>query len=191
MGHRFSELSFTESVKNEQRVHGSRALYERLENGPSSHGELGAAEIRFVEQRDSFYMASVGETGWPYVQHRGGPIGFVKVLSPRSIGFVDFSGNRQYVTLGNVKHSARVCLFFMDYAQRKRLKLFGRAQVLGAGDAALNPVLALPHYPARVERALLIAVEAFDWNCSQHITPRYTQAQLDQAQIDATRETSV
>ena len=120
-------------------------------------------------------MATVGAGGWPYVQHRGGPAGFVKVLGPRTLGFADFRGNRQYVSVGNFADDGRASLFFMDYARRARLKVLGRARVVEPGGAKdIAKALALPGYDAKIERALLIEIEAFDWNCPQHITPRFS-----------------
>ncbi|MEQ1784777.1 MAG: pyridoxamine 5'-phosphate oxidase family protein, partial [Hyphomonadaceae bacterium] len=129
-----------------------------------------------IAERDSFYVASVGETGWPYVQHRGGPPGFLKILDAQTIGFADFRGNRQYVSLGNISGDGRVCLFLMDYPNRTRLKLFGNASVTNDPDSIAK--LAMPDYRGRVERGWLIRVEGFDWNCPQHITPRFTEAEI-------------
>jgi predicted pyridoxine 5'-phosphate oxidase superfamily flavin-nucleotide-binding protein len=126
-------------------------------------------------------MATVGETGWPYIQHRGGPAGFVRVLDGSTIGFADFRGNRQYISVGNLAGYDRVSLFFMDYASKTRLKLLGRARVVGADDPAVKESLAVPGYRGLPERGLLIQVEAFDWNCSQHITPRFTLPEIETA----------
>jgi hypothetical protein len=123
-------------------------------------------------------MASVSETGWPYLQHRGGPVGFMKILDEQTIGFADFRGNRQYVSLGNLTKDDRVALFFMDYPNQTRLKLLGRVQVVDSQDSSLLKDLEIEAYRARVERGLTIRVEAFDWNCPQHITPRYTESQV-------------
>jgi predicted pyridoxine 5'-phosphate oxidase superfamily flavin-nucleotide-binding protein len=173
--HKFAELAFTPSVREMQERMGSRKAYAKGEGGPIHHDRLGAVEDGFIATRDSFYMASVSETGWPYIQHRGGPAGFVKVLDERTLGFADFRGNRQYVSLGNLADNDRVALFFMDYPRQARLKLLGHARAVTLDEAPeLIARLAMPDYPARIERAFLITVEAFDWNCSQHITPRYT-----------------
>ncbi len=178
MGHRFAELTFTDNVRAAQEVAGSRPHYARAAGGPTSHAELTPREIEFIQTRDSFYMASVGETGWPYVQHRGGPQGFLKVLDEKTLGFADFRGNRQYISLGNFHHDDRVALMLMDYPSRTRLKLLGHIRVLRRGDRDLEP-LKVPDYRALVERGFVIQVAAFDWNCSQHITPRYTAAQTE------------
>lgn len=142
---------------------------------------LGPSEAGFLAQRDSFYMASVSETGWPYVQHRGGPEGFVRVIDENTIGSADFSGNRQYISAGNVLKNDRVSLFFMDYPNRTRLKLLGRAKAVEPGDTATLTKLDVAGYRARIERGYLIAVEAFDWNCPQHIMPRFSLAQVEAA----------
>jgi uncharacterized protein len=126
-------------------------------------------------------MASVSETGWPYIQHRGGPKGFVRVLEENTIGFADYRGNRQYVSVGNLVTNDRVSLFFMDYPNRTRLKLLGRAKLIDASDSAVLERLDVPGYQARIERGFLISVEAFDWNCPQHITQRYALADVEQA----------
>jgi uncharacterized protein len=126
-------------------------------------------------------MATVGETGWPYVQHRGGPHGFVKVISPARIAFADFRGNRQYVSAGNVTNNDRVALIFMDYANRKRLKLLGhlRYQDVGNAESDLVAAVELPAYRARLEHVAVIEIEAYDWNCPQHITQRFTLDEIE------------
>lgn len=180
MAHRFAEIAFTDTVKALQESAGSRLSYARMEevDEPLNH-VLGANEAAFIGARDSFYMASVSETGWPYVQHRGGPIGFVRTLDEKTIGFADFRGNRQYISVGNVMKDDRVSLFFMDYAHRTRLKLLGRARLVDPSESAILSRLEMPNYRARVERGILIAVEAFDWNCPQHITERFTLAEVE------------
>ncbi|MGI9333095.1 MAG: 2Fe-2S iron-sulfur cluster-binding protein [Gammaproteobacteria bacterium] len=179
MGHRFAAIAFTESVREVQQALGSRASYAAMEEGGDYNQVLGAREADFITARDSFYMASVSETGWPYVQHRGGPAGFVRILDEQRIGFADFGGNRQYVSVGNLRKDDRVALFFMDYANRTRLKLLGRVRLIDAKDEALLGALEDGDYQARVERGFVINVEAFDWNCPQHITPRYTESQIE------------
>ena len=135
MGHRFADLTFTQSVREVQEALGSRAVYARMEGREDHNCLLGERESSFIQARDSFYMATVSETGWPYVQHRGGPLGFLRVLDERTIGFADFGGNRQFVTVGNVRRDNRVALFFMDYPNRKRLKMLGRVQLLDVASA--------------------------------------------------------
>jgi predicted pyridoxine 5'-phosphate oxidase superfamily flavin-nucleotide-binding protein len=126
-------------------------------------------------------MASVSETGWPYIQHRGGPKGFVRVLDEKTIGFPDYRGNRQYMSVGNLMTNDRVALLFMDYPSRTRLKLLGRAKLIDVSDSVALERLQTPGYCAHIERGFLISVEAFDWNCAQHITQRYTLADVEQA----------
>ncbi len=179
MGHKFAQIAFTESVRKAQEVFGSRGAYEGWDEGPDYHDVLGEREASFIAERDSFYMATVSETGWPYVQHRGGQIGFVKVINERQIGFSDFRGNRQYVTVGNVSKDDRVSLFFMDYPNRTRLKLLGRVRLVSEDETALLDQLNNEGYRARVERGFVITVEGFDWNCPQHITPRFTETQIN------------
>ena len=180
MGRRFAELAFTPLVKEQQQQHGSRHLYERVEQSLDLGDRLGASEQAFVGERDGFYMASVTETGWPYVQYRGGPVGFLRVLDERMIGFADLRGNKQYISTGNLLHDDRVALFLMDYPNQSRLKILGRAEVHEEDAEAqkLIETLRMPEEKSPVERALVIHVEAFDWNCPQHITPRYSEREL-------------
>ncbi|MFT4650705.1 MAG: putative pyridoxine 5'-phosphate oxidase superfamily flavin-nucleotide-binding protein [Flavobacteriales bacterium] len=179
MGHKFAEIAFTESVRQVQQQQGSRDNYAGMDEGDDYHDRLSNAEASFIAERDSFYMSSVSETGWPYVQHRGGPAGFMRVLDDQTIGFADFRGNRQYVSTGNLLNNDRVSLFFMDYSNRRRLKLLGRIRVVSKDETELLSQLKTEGYRALVERGFVIKVEAFDWNCPQHITPRYTQAQVE------------
>jgi hypothetical protein len=183
MGRRFQELAFTPLVKKHQLEHGSRPQYERIESSsPLGKDALGPAEQDFLQRRDSFYMASVSETGWPYVQHRGGPKGFVRVINPGLIGFADLRGNKQYISLGNLQHDSRVCLFFMDYPHQARLKILGRIEVHEHDPAP--PSLIESFRPVDksdvIERVILIHIEGFDWNCPQHITPRYTVEEFEE-----------
>jgi len=182
MTSRYLQTVFTPAVKNAQSDHGSRAAYQRHDEGAAVQDALGENEAAFIAARDSFYLASVGETGWPYVQHRGGPKGFVKILGPRTIGLADYRGNRQYVSVGNVASSDRVSLFFMDYPARARLKLLGRMRIVTLAEAGeLADRLIDGDYKAKIERFFIIDVEAFDWNCSQHITPRFTIEDIEPA----------
>ena len=182
MSHRFAEIAFTDSVKAAQEHYRTRAQNERLEAG-GPNDALGRAEAEFIAARDSFYMATVSETGWPYVQHRGGPPGFLRVLGPRQLAFADFRGNVQYVSVGNLARNDRVALILMNYPRRQRLKVLGRMRSVDVAELApeLLKRVEMPSYRARVERVMLIDVEAFDWNCPQHITPRFTQAEVDAA----------
>jgi uncharacterized protein len=179
MTSRFLNLVFTPSVKAAQQQNGSRDAYAKRD-GASESDRLTESEAQFIATRDSFYMASVGAAGWPYIQHRGGPPGFIKVLGGRTLGLADFRGNRQYVSVGNLADDNRVALFMMDYARRARLKLLGRARTVDLADAPdLAAALIDQDYNAKVERGLIIDVEAFDWNCPQHITPRFTLAEIE------------
>lgn len=180
MTSRYFDLTFTPAVKAAQEAHGSRSAYARHEGGDGAPDRLSEREAAFIAARDSFYMATVNEAGWPYVQHRGGPPGFVKLIDDRSLGLADFRGNRQYLSVGNLAADNRVALFFMDYPARTRLKLLGRARLVDLAAAPdLKNALIDQQYRAHVERGLVIEVEAFDWNCPQHITPRYTMAEIE------------
>lgn len=181
---RYLDIATTPSVAAAQDKYGSAEQWARIaargDVDETTRGQrLSPAEAGFIGERDGFYLASVSETGWPYVQYRGGPAGFLTVLEPALLGFGDFRGNRQYITTGNVTANDRVSLFLMDYAHRQRLKIFGRIRIIDAADdPSLAERLTMPDYSARVERLVLIGVEAFDWNCPQHITPRFTLAEL-------------
>jgi predicted pyridoxine 5'-phosphate oxidase superfamily flavin-nucleotide-binding protein len=179
----FAEIAFTPAVQALQQEHGSRATYARMQAEGALGEGLGVQEIELLTRADSFCLATVSETGWPYVQHRGGPRGFVKVLTPTRIAFADFRGNRQYVSAGNASRDDRVSMIVIDYPNQRRLKLFGRVRFEDVARAGRELVLAveLPDYRARVERVVVIEVEAFDWNCPQHIKPRYTLEEIEDA----------
>jgi predicted pyridoxine 5'-phosphate oxidase superfamily flavin-nucleotide-binding protein len=179
MGHQFAEIAFTPAVRAIQSELGSRDGYAAMDSGENYNYVLSENEAAFIGARDSFYMASVGETGWPYVQHRGGPAGFMKVLDEHTLGFADYSGNRQYVSTGNFAGDSRVSLFFMDYPNQRRLKMLGRVRVIGDDEPELLARLEDDDYRARVERGFIIEIEAFDWNCPQHITPRYSETEVE------------
>jgi hypothetical protein len=179
MAENFMALAFTPAVLAAQASHGSRAAYEGAEHAPPARDRLGPAEAAFIEARDTLFIASVGETGWPYVQHRGGPPGFIRVLDGGTLALPDFRGNRQYVSVGNLAGNDRVALILMDFANRRRLKILGHARTSDEPDLLAR--LALPGYRARAERALVIEVAGFDWNCPQHITPRFTEAEITAA----------
>jgi predicted pyridoxine 5'-phosphate oxidase superfamily flavin-nucleotide-binding protein len=182
MGNRFAEIAFTPAVQAQQETHGSRESYARFSQGEPRNHRLGAKEVDFIQARDGFYLASVSETGWPYVQFRGGPPGFLRVLDERTLAWADFRGNRQYVSVGNLKGGDRVAMILMDYANRRRLKILGHAELREVGaDDGLAARLAVPGYKAVVERALLVRVAGFDWNCPQHITPRFTLEEVERA----------
>lgn len=177
---RYMDILFTPEVKREQDKHGSGTSYARLAGrGGSEPDKLGPKEIMFIAARDSFYIASLSASGWPYLQHRGGPAGFVRIINDGLIGFADYRGNRQYISLGNVATDQRISLFFMDYVRRVRLKLLGRMRPVDlAAEPDVSAALVDPTYGAAVERGFVIAVEAFDWNCPQHITPRWTRDEV-------------
>ena len=182
MGHRFAELAFTPAVLAQQEAFGSRDSYRRFLGGEPRNDRLGTEEMEFIAARDGFYLASVGETGWPYVQFRGGAPGFLRVIDERTLAWADFRGNRQYVSVGNVSGNDRVAVFLMDYANRRRLKILGHAEIRQReDDAGLAARLAVPGYKAVVERAVRVRIAGFDWNCPQHITPRFTLDEIEQA----------
>ena len=173
----FGDIMFTDIVKAEQARRGSREAYAKMTARPAPDG-LGEREAAFIEARDSFCMASVTQTGWPYVQHRGGPAGFLKVIDRATLAMADYRGNKQYVSLGNLKNDNRAALFLMDYPARARLKILARVE---AGEAADHPDLAArvaAQGEGRVERIFTFHVEAFDWNCPQFITPRFTEDEV-------------
>ncbi len=175
MANRFYELAFTPSVKKAQEHYGSRAHFSKFERGPDKNIVLGDAEADFIESRDGFYMATVSETGRPYVQFRGGPPGFLKLLDERTLGYADFRGNLQYISVGNLRANSKAALFLMDYANQRRLKLMAGVEIFeAAARPDLTEKLGSAEYKAKVERAVILNIEAFEWNCPQHITPRYT-----------------
>ena len=180
MGHKFAQIAFTKTVREQQQALGSRSGYAAMDEGADYNHILRTSEAAFISARDSFYMASVSETDWPYIQHRGGPVGFMRVLDEKTIGFADFSGNRQYVSTGNFKNNDKVALFFMDYANKTRLKLLGRVRQLDESETDLLAALEDDSYRARVERGFVITVEAFDWNCPKFIPALYSEAQVEQ-----------
>jgi predicted pyridoxine 5'-phosphate oxidase superfamily flavin-nucleotide-binding protein len=181
MTYGFLDIASTPAVKAAQAENGSLEFWEDFA-GNRAFDRFTPADADFIAGRDSFYMATVSESGWPYIQHRGGPVGFLKVLDEQTLGFADFRGNRQYITVGNLGSDARVALILMDYPGRRRLKIYAHAETV---DLKANPELAsaltLPGYRAKPERGLLLHLDAFDWNCPQHITPRFTQAEVEQA----------
>lgn len=182
MAHKFLDLVSTPSVKRAQEEDGSRASYARLEGGETTHDRLGAQEAAFIAARDSFYMASVSESGWPYVQHRGGAPGFVRVLDEQRLAFADYRGNRQHVSAGNLSADGRAALILMDYPNQRRLKILGRARIVTrAEEPAVFEAFGGGVDARAPQRAFVIAVEAFDWNCPKFITPRFTEAEVADA----------
>jgi len=181
MAQRFLEIASTPGVKAAQAANGVAEYWEHL-TSRRTRDRFTEAEVAFIAERDSFYIATSSETGWPYIQHRGGPKGFLRVLDDKTLAFADYRGNRQYITTGNLAANDRVCLFLMDYPRRGRLKIYARAEVKEVrDDPSLVDRFAIPGYKAKMERVLLLHLEAFDWNCSQHITPRFTEAELAEA----------
>jgi predicted pyridoxine 5'-phosphate oxidase superfamily flavin-nucleotide-binding protein len=181
MGKSFAKIAFTPLVKRQQTIHGSRASYDRVEQTGPPGDRLTPQECDFIATRDSFYIASTSETGWPYIQHRGGPPGFLHILDDQTIAFADLRGNKQYISIGNLQHDDRIALFLMDYPSQSRLKILGRANIHEGPEAAtLIQQLRSPQEKDPIERAIVIHVQAFDWNCPQHITPRYTEEQIVQ-----------
>lgn len=183
MSKHYGSIAFTDAVVGVQREYGSDGFYGRKRvqgNAAPGIDALTDDEREYLAERDSFYLATVSETGWPYVQYRGGPRGFLRVVDDHTIGWADFRGNLQYISTGNVGGDDRVALIALDYAHQRRLKIFGHARVVTvAEDPALVKSFADPDYSAEVERAVLVTVEAFDWNCQQHITPRFSAAELE------------
>ena len=179
MSYGFLETISTPSVKAAQAANGSSEMWDRFE-GDRAFDRFTENEAAFIAARDSFYMATVSEAGWPYVQHRGGPVGFLKVLDENTLGFADFRGNRQYVSLGNLAANNRVALILMDYPLRARLKILAHMEPhnLEAGSDLASRLM-LPGYRGKPERAFLLHLETFDWNCQQHITPRFTVAEIE------------
>ena len=181
MSYGFLDIASTPAVRAAQEAMGSDGLWTDFK-GNRSFDRFTGDEAAFIADRDSFYMATVSETGWPYVQHRGGPRGFLKLVDDRTLAFADYRGNRQYISVGNTAGEERACLFLMDYARRARLKIYVRAEVLALdADPALAELVAVPGYKAKLERIFRLRLEAFDWNCPQHITPRFTEQEIAEA----------
>jgi predicted pyridoxine 5'-phosphate oxidase superfamily flavin-nucleotide-binding protein len=184
MSPNFGSLVFTPAVKALQERYGSRRGYTRLEGSGASPARLGPQESEFIGERDTFYIATLGSTGWPYVQHRGGPKGFLKVIDQRTIAFADFRGNKQYISTGNLMTDNRVALILVDYPRQLRLKILGRVEIFEGEKAHTKDWIEKvrdPEYKALTERVYVIRIEAFDWNCQQHIVPRYTEEEIREA----------
>ena len=175
----FGSLAFTRLVKLLQERYGSRQQFERMERSGAQHDQFTNFETEFLADRDSFYWATVGSTGWPYVQHRGAPKGFLKVIDYQTLALADFRGNKQFISTGNLLTDNRVAMILVDYPRQARLKILGRVEVFEGEKAGkwLERVR-IPGYKAIIERVFLIHVEAYDWNCPQHITPRYTAEEI-------------
>lgn len=177
----FTEISFTPSVLALQTQNGSAEGYSKFMAPEADRADrIGPAEAEFISGRDGFYQATVSESGWPYVQFRGGPTGFLKVLDDQTIAYADFRGNRQYLSAGNLTDDDRISMILMDYPNRRRLKIWGRAKLTSSSDdPELMRQLQDMSYRGRPERAVVITVEAFDWNCPQHIPQRMTMEELE------------
>jgi len=184
MNKNFTSLAFTESVKAVQTANGSRKAYARAETSGDRY-RLTDTEVNFIGTRDSFFLGTTGENGWPYVQFRGGPKGFLKVLDEETLGMADFRGNRQYISTGNIQATGRAMLFLIDYPTRERLKIWAETDVLDLeSHPELLAKLELHDYSAKIERMMRFRIQAYDWNCQQHITPRYTVEELHAAGIE-------
>jgi predicted pyridoxine 5'-phosphate oxidase superfamily flavin-nucleotide-binding protein len=181
MGRAYSDITFTPTVREVQAEKGSREQYAFLDTMSDRGEALTPREAQFLAEADHFFQATVSETGWPYVQHRGGPPGFLKVVSPTRIAFADFRGNRQFVSVGNVSRDDRASMIVVDYLNRRRLKLLGHLTFADLGEADPEFVFAveLPDYSARMERVAMFDVDAFEWNCPHHIPQRFSAAQVE------------
>lgn len=170
--------AFSPSVLKQQETRGSRKHYARVESNQGWRAEIDEDFSSFIAARDSFYLSSVSADGQPYIQHRGGPKGFLKVIDPTTLGIADFGGNKQYISLGNIADNPKVMIFLMDYANRRRVKIWANARMI-EGDEALQAQLSDPDYRAKVERAILFDLTAWEVNCHQHITPRHDDEMLE------------
>ena len=177
MRRKFTEIAFTPGVKSIQTRYNTRKVYENFVKQGIEEDFLEQLEIEFIQSRNSFYLGTVGSNGYPYIQFRGGAKGFLKILDKKTLGFADFKGNLQYISVGNLAENDRVFLFLMDYRNRRRLKIWGRAEVVDR-DLELLSKLTVPDYPAQVERGILIEIEAMSWNCPQHIPIMYSEAEV-------------
>jgi predicted pyridoxine 5'-phosphate oxidase superfamily flavin-nucleotide-binding protein len=173
-----SDIAFTESVKAIQARLGSRKQYERMETADGWENAISMDLAAFIGERDSFYFATANARGQPYIQHRGGPKGFLKLLDGRTLAFADFAGNRQYISIGNLAENPQAFLFLMDYANQTRVKIWGRAEVVD-NDPQLVKELSDASYKGKPERAIRFRVDAVDINCRQHIQPRFTQGEVE------------
>jgi predicted pyridoxine 5'-phosphate oxidase superfamily flavin-nucleotide-binding protein len=181
MSYGFLDIAITPSVRAAQKESGADSLWSDFK-GHRAFDRFTENEVAFIAGRDSFYLATVSETGWPYVQHRGGPQGFLKIVDDRTLAFADYRGNRQYISVGNAMAENRACLFFMDYARRARLKMYVHVEVIPLDtDPVLTQLVTIPNYKAKLERIFCMRLENYDWNCPQHITPRFTEQEIAEA----------
>lgn len=182
MNQHFASYTFTNSVKKAQEKYGSRQIYQKMDTAREEPLELTQREVSFIVERDEFYMATVSENGWPYVQYRGGPKGFLKIIGDQTIGFADYRGNMQYISTGNIDANRKVALILLDYPTRRRMKIWAEAEILDPAEHhLLSQKLVDKDYNAVVERLFVMHIKAYDWNCPQHITQRYT---LDEIKSD-------
>jgi len=189
MSRAFADISFTPSVKAAQTLYGSRQANRGFEMVEEKRDFLEQRDAEFISARDSFYQATISENGWPYVQHRGGPEGFLRVIDEKTIGYADFSGNAQYISVGNINAINRVSLILMDYANKRRLKIWGTAKIVHEIEQPkLIAQLEMNSYRARIERGVIITVEAIEWNCPQHITQRFTAKEVQSFMAEVTEE---
>ncbi|MCG2615186.1 pyridoxamine 5'-phosphate oxidase family protein [Terrimonas sp. NA20] len=180
MEKKYAEIAFTDEVRKMQEKAGSRSSYARMEKKSYTDG-LTESEASFIATQDSFYMATVGQNGYPYIQHRGGPKGFVKVLDSKRIGFIDFYGNKQFISTGNLTRDHKAAMIMVDYPSRTRLKLYVRGEVVELeGNTELYDQLTPGDYSFRAAGMIIFHIDAYDWNCPQHITRRYTLEQLEE-----------
>ncbi|MBD2100427.1 pyridoxamine 5'-phosphate oxidase family protein [Leptolyngbya sp. FACHB-261] len=177
MPRKFSQIAFTPAVKAAQTRHGSRQIYARFEESGPANDKVTAEISQFIAERDSFYLGTVSANGWPYIQFRGGLPGFLKVIDENTLGFADYKGNAQYITVGNLAENNKAFIFLMDYRNRRRLKLWGRATVV-EDDTGLIQDLCDSNYPVEIEQAILFQVEAWNWNCPQHIPIHYSENEV-------------
>ena len=184
----FTRIAFTDAVKEAQSRNGARAHAERLETRGSPNDALTPELAQYIEARDSFFLATVTSEGWPYIQHRGGPKGFIKVLDKNTLAFADYAGNRQYITQGNLSENPKAYIFVMDYAHRRRVKLWGEAEIV-EDDPALLQSLMPKGYRARPEQVILFRISAWDTNCPQHIPQKFDAA--DVAAVLAARDARI
>lgn len=181
MSYGFLDIAITPSVRAVQEKLGVDHLWKDFK-GHRQFDRFTSDEAAFIAERDSFYMATVSQTGWPYVQFRGGPRGFLKWVDDRTLAFADYRGNRQYISTGNLAADNRACLILMDYRAPTRLKIYARVATLAVdADSTLTALVATPDYKAKVERIFRLTLEAFDWNCPQHITRRFTEQEVAEA----------
>ena len=189
MAKNFMEFAFNDSVKEVQEKYGTRAPYQKMESKGEFRNKLTWQEKGYIKNRDSFYMSSVGENGWPYLQFRGGPKGFLKVIDENTLAFADFRGNGQYISARNFNSNKKTVLFLMDYTQQQRLKIWAEVEVFHAADhPKLLEKVEMPDYEATIERIFIFKVQAFDWNCPQHITPRYTKEEIEKEMVALDQE---